>query len=139
MSMNTPSMSTPSNHQEPTLYERIGGEETVAGLIDVFYGKVMDDEELAPFFVNTPMEKLRQMQREFFAAALGGESHYSGRPLCYVHHGLGIKPRHFQRYIELLDATLAGFELSDSDHQDIISHINTYVDEIVGGGGGIDG
>ncbi len=85
------------------------------------------------------MEKLLGMQREFFAVALDGNSTYSGRPLSYVHHGLNIKPRHFQRYVEHLDATLAGFELSDADHREIISRINTYVDEIVGGGGGVDG
>ena len=132
-------MSTAPDHQEQTLYDRIGGEETVTGLIDKFYETVMEDEELAPFFKDTSVDKLRRMQKEFFVVALDGESTYSGRPLSYVHHGLGIKPRHFQRYVEVLDTTLSGFELSESDHRDIISRINTYVDEIVGGSGGVDG
>ncbi|MGK0186490.1 MAG: hemoglobin [Verrucomicrobiales bacterium] len=132
-------MTTAGEPQEQTLYDRIGGETTVANLIDDFYSRVKSDIELAPFFENTPMEKLHRMQREFFAVALGGESTYSGRPLSYVHHGLGIKPRHFQKFVEHLDATLAGFKLSDADHQEIISRINTYVDEIIGGSGGVDG
>ena len=127
------------DHNEKTLYERIGGKQAIDGLIDGFYTRVIEDGELAPFFKNTSIEKLRSMQKEFFTVALGGESSYSGRPLSYVHHGLGIKPRHFQRYVELLDATLVSFNLSDDDHREIISRINTYVDEIVGAGGGMDG
>lgn len=132
-------MATSSDSNPQTLFHRIGGEETISRLIDDFYQRVMNDDELSPFFVDVPMEKLRRMQREFFTVALDGESNYSGRPLAYVHHGRGIKPRHFQRYVEHLDATLSSFQLTSDDHQQIISRINTYVDEIVGGGSGVDG
>ena len=124
---------------DSSLYERIGGAAAVEKLIDDFYVRVVEDEELAPFFKDTEMEKLRRMQKEFFAVALDGPSEYTGRPLSYVHHGRGIKPSHFQRYVDHLNETLEGFEISERDHLDIISRVNTYVDEIVGGAGGVDG
>ena len=119
----------------PTLYERIGGAPVVETLINEFYANVLGDHELEPFFRSVPMEKLQRMQRTFFAAALGGEADYTGRPLAHVHHGLGIKPRHLSLYIDHLRETLAGFDLTEADQTDIVDRINTYADEIIGGGG----
>ncbi len=76
-----------------SLYDRVGGEETITRLVDAFYERVLADEELAPFFSGTSMDKQRRMQREFFAVALGGPIKYSGRPLGDAHRGLGITTR----------------------------------------------
>lgn len=129
-------MSTTLN--SPTLYDRIGGAAAVENLIGDFYARILGDEELEPFFRNVEMEKLRRMQHAFFAAALGGEVEYPGRPLAHVHHGLGIKARHLKLFIDHLRETLTGFDLSEDDQRDIIDRINTYADDIIGGGG-LDG
>jgi hemoglobin len=42
------------------------------------------------------------MQREFFAAALGGPQAYSGLSLTQAHAGRGITPRHFNRFVQHL-------------------------------------
>lgn len=123
---------------EPTLYERIGGRATVESLIGEFYGRVLRDAELEPFFRDTEMGKLRRMQHAFFSAALGGEVEYPGRPLAHVHHGRGITPHHLQRFLAHLQDSLAGVDLSSRERAEIIDRINTYADEIVGGGG-LDG
>ncbi len=123
---------------EPTLYDRIGGEKTVEALVDVFYERVLDDDELKPFFEDTSMDKLRRMQHEFFAAALDGPVQYTGRPLSYAHQGLGIKPSHIGRFVGHLLDVVKDHGLESGDVDDIISRINTYADEIVGGSG-LDG
>jgi hemoglobin len=110
----------------------------VERLIEQFYALVLGDPELEPFFRSTSIGKLRRMQRTFFAAALGGDVEYSGRPIAHAHHGLGIKASHLARFIAHLRKTLEGFDLTERDQQDIIDRINTYADEIVGGGG-LDG
>jgi hemoglobin len=82
---------------QQTLFERVGGEQTVAELIDQFYDRVVADPERKPFFTNVSMVKLRRMQREFFGAALDGPTNYTGRPLGYVHYGKAIVYRALQR------------------------------------------
>ena len=119
------------NNQQ-TLFERVGGKQAIAELIDDFYDRVVADPELKPFFKNVSMDKLRRMQREFFSAALDGPIIYTGRPLRYVHHGRGITKHHFSLYVGHLMTTLQGFALKEQDLQDIISRINTYADEITG-------
>lgn len=114
----------------PTLYERIGGEEGVSKLIDRFYEKVVADPELAPFFEHTALDKLRDMQREFFGAALDGPQTYSGLSLAHAHAGRGIRTHHFNVYVRHLLETLEEIGLPPRDIQDVVDRISTYVDDI---------
>jgi hemoglobin len=125
--------STPATDQ-PTLYQRIGGEAAVARLVEDFYRRVLADEELQPFFEGVPMERLRAMQREFFAAALDGPGHYTGRPLSEAHYGRGIEARHLRRFLDHLLETLEDQQLEEGDVLAIVSRINRYVGEITGRG-----
>ena len=120
----------PNNHQ--TLFERIGGEQMIAEVLDDFYDRVLADPELKPFFRNTSIDKLRSMQREFFGAALDGPITYTGKPLSHVHHGRGITKHHLTLFVNHLLDTLRDRGISDQDVTDIISRISTYADEITG-------
>ncbi len=115
-----------------TLFDRIGGESAIESLIIDFYVRVMADTELAPFFRSSSLEKLHEMQREFFAMALGGPVAYTGRPLGHIHHGRGITTRHFSRFAGHLLATLEDMGISESEGAEVIERINTYVNEVVG-------
>ena len=128
--------------QNPTadssLYERVGGAATIEKLVDAFYVEVMADPELAPFFEEVSIEKLILMQREFFSAALGGPVTYTGRPIAYAHHGLGIKNTHVARFVGHLLSTLDAYDLSEEDREGVVSRINVYSAEVLGGAG-LDG
>ena len=115
-----------------SLFERIGGERAVSELVDAFYARVLADDELAPFFEHTSMEKLRRMQREFFAAALDGPPLYTGRSMSEVHAEKGIQTQHLARFVDHLMATLRDLPIDADDAYDIVSRINTYADEITG-------
>lgn len=116
---------------ERSLYDRIGGDATVGRLIGAFYERVLNDPELQPFFVDVPLDKLRTMQREFFAEALGGPIRYSGRGLAEVHAGRGIRPRHLRRFLECLLETLQGeADLDEDDRYEIYTRIARRADEI---------
>lgn len=118
------------NDPEETIYDRIGGAETIAKLVESFYEKVLADPELSYFFEKAPMGKLLAMQKEFFSAATGGPITYSGRPLSQVHHGMSISTRQFARFTEHLIDTLKEVGVAESDANTIISHVNLYADEI---------
>jgi hemoglobin len=119
-----------------SLYDRIGGAEAVAGMVDSFYAKVIADPDLLPYFDHVALDKLRHMQVEFFSAALDGPIRYTGRPVIHAHHGLHITRKHFQAFVEHLFETLANHPLSEDDRYAIISRINTYADDVIGSGTG---
>lgn len=119
-----------------SLYDRIGGDEAIAGLVDQFYDRVLDDPELEPFFRFTPMEKLRAMQMEFFAAALDGPVKYSGKPIDYIHQGRGITTKHLTRFMGHLLMTIREFHPDEKEVDEMISRISTYADEVLDGAPG---
>ena len=121
--------------EQKTLFQRVGGKQAITELIHEFYDRVLADTELKPFFKDTPVDKLRRMQREFFSAALDGPITYTGRPLSHVHHGKGITKHHFARYVDHLIDTLRSRDITEEDVNDIIGRINTYANEITGDAG----
>lgn len=115
---------------ESSLYDRIGGAETISNLVDSFYKKVLADPELSYYFKKAPVDKLLRMQKEFFSSATGGPITYSGRPLSEVHRGMAISKREFGRFTEHLIETLKEVGVEESHSFEIISHVNLYADEI---------
>ena len=123
------------SYPQPSLYERLGGEPAVADLVDAFYDRVLADPELRPFFEHADMPKLRAMQREFFAVALGGPVRTQGHPLAYAHRGRGIERRHFARFVGHLLALLEARGVEQRDVHDLIDRVNTTASDVLGGHG----
>ncbi|MFC0215595.1 globin [Paenibacillus chartarius] len=74
--------------QEQTLYEQLGGEETVDRLVKAFYERVYRTPELIPLF-QTDMQEVMEKQRLFLTQFLGGPAHYSmqyGPPRLRMRH-----------------------------------------------------
>lgn len=115
----------------PSLYERIGGEGVIERLIERHYARVLEDPELEPFFRNTPMPRLRAMQREFFAAALDGPQTYSGLSLGQAHSGRGITARHYNRFVQHLLATLNELGLPREDVESVVDRLNLSSGDII--------
>lgn len=114
----------------PTLYDRIGGADGIVRLVSKFYNLVLSDPELAPFFQHTPVDRLLNMQQEFFSAALDGPIRYTGRSLVEVHHGRGITTQHFTRFVQHLLTTLKDFQLSSREIDEIIARISTQANKV---------
>lgn len=114
-----------------SLYERIGGEETVIRLVDSFYERVFQDDDLVDFFNGAQVGRLKQMQKEFFTIALGGPSKYSDINLAHAHKGRNIETSHFRAFVQHLFDTIAEFDFSEEERYQIITDINTYVEDIV--------
>ena len=126
--------------EEPTLYERIGGAAGVDQLVDDFYGRVLADAELRPFFNNASVDQLKRMQTEFFAAALDGPVITSDIDIARIHQGMGITRKHLTRFVNHLIAELdERSHIKSRDAMGIIYRIATYSDQIVDGASLSDG
>lgn len=123
-----------------TLYDRIGGAPAVAEMVDEFYGLVLNDPELRPFFEDSSLAELKQMQSEFFAAALGGPLSASDLDLAAAHQGRGIQRKHFTRFVNHLIEVLERRDaMRSGDAMRIIFRIATFADDVIDSPGGEDG
>jgi len=123
-----------------TLFDRIGGADTVREMVDSFYSRVLADSSLRPFFENASIDQLKTMQSEFFAMALDGPSRTSDFDLAKIHQGKGIRREHVTRFADHLIAVLDDRNSIDRrDAMDIVFRIATYTDQVIGDSGGADG
>ena len=113
------------------LYDKYGGFETFSTVVSNFYQKILDSEELAPYFDNVNMERLMSHQTNFISTALGGPDNYTGIDLKRVHAPYKITIPHFQEVAELLEESLDEANVEQKDITTIITLIASLMDRIV--------
>jgi hemoglobin len=92
-----------------SLYEKIGGEGAVNAAVDIFYGKVLQDDRIKHFFDGVNMQKQASKQKAFLTMAFGGPHNYTGDDMRKGHARLvqmGLNDSHFDAVMENLGATL---------------------------------
>jgi len=114
-----------------SMFDKYGGFRTFTEIVSVFYQKVLDSDELAPYFEGVNMENLMAHQTNFLAKALGGPDKYEGVDLKRAHSRFNIKESHFIEVAELLEESLDEAGVEDSDIATIISLIAGLKDEII--------
>jgi hemoglobin len=87
-------------------YDLIGGGRAVSAVVDRFYELVLADPQLAPFFTNTDMSRLKRHQVLLVSQVLGGPAEYAGRDLREAHAGLKASDDDFDRVVTHLVAAL---------------------------------
>lgn len=102
-----------------TIYDAIGGADSVSAAVDKFYVRVLDDPTLAPFFEGVDMDRLKSHQRSFIAAAIGGPEIYSGRDMAAAHAGLGISDEDFAAVVGHLVDTLTELGVPEETIEEI--------------------
>lgn len=120
------------SNESRSLFESLGGAKGVRGAVDDMYDRVLADEELAPFFENISMDRLRRMQTTFVASMIDGPVRYTGAELSQVHRHLKITRHHFSRFCghmaDALEARNVDPELIDQ----VLARLATYSDKVTG-------
>ena len=100
-----------------TLFEKLGGAEAVDIAVDRFYERVLQDNRIKHFFVDTDMVQQRNHQKAFLTYAFGGTDKYDGRYMRQAHKDLvekqGLNGEHFDAVAEDLMITLKEMGVSD--------------------------
>jgi two-component system chemotaxis sensor kinase CheA len=118
-----------------SLFERIGGQNTIDTLIDNFFDKVLVDERVKRFFEGVDTERLRNKEKSYWAFTLGGELQYTGKTLGEAHRALldkGLDGKHFEAMIEIFNATLSEIDIPDELAKEICQTALLTRDEILG-------
>jgi hemoglobin len=102
-----------------SLYEKIGGRDALEVVVEDFYCRVLDDEQLAGFYAGSNMRCVKGRQVEFLSAVLGGPGPYTGTSMRQVHEGRGITMHHFA----MVAAHLADSLCAAGLHPDTITEI----------------
>lgn len=82
---------------ELSYYDQLGGAPTIKEAVDRFYVRLLDDADLAPYFKDTELAKLKRHQVLLFTQVLGGPTGYDGLDMAGAHAGMNITDDHYSK------------------------------------------
>jgi len=116
------------------LYDRLGGYNAIAAVVDSLMAKMGEDARLSRYFVghgDDSKRRLRQLQVNMICEATGGPCFYSGRDMKTVHKGMNISSTDWQSMITHLIGVLDNFKVSDAEQKEILSMMSRLKGDIV--------
>ena len=114
-----------------SLYEKYGGFGAVSRVVMSFYDRLLDSDELGPFFDDIDMPRLIDHQTKFIAHLLGGPADFSADRLQAAHARLEIADGDFDEVKKVLDETLEDHGFSDEDRETIGGVIEAHRAQVV--------
>lgn len=103
-----------------TIYEKYGGFSTISKVVMDLYDRLLDDEEVGPFFDNVEMSRIIDHQTKFVSSLIGGPASYTDAQIQKMHAHLDIGHVHFETLKTLLSATLTDHGISPEDVETVI-------------------
>ena len=128
------SASAQDGMMKKSLYERLGGYNAVAAVVDDFVGRLVADRQFERFFVghsNDSKKRIRQHIVDQFCAAAGGPCVYTGRTMKDSHVGLNITEADWDAAAKHLVATLDKFKVPEHEKNELLAFVNTLKADIV--------
>ena len=120
--------------QEKSLYERIGGYNALAAVVDDFVGRLVADKQFERFFAGHSTDskkRIRQHILDQFCAATGGPCVYTGRDMKTSHAGLGITDADWNAAAKHLVASLDKFKVPEKEKGEVLTFVSSLKKDIV--------
>ncbi len=117
-------MTTPNK----TLYERLGGYDAIAAVVDDLLPRLENDIQLGRFWANRGDDGItreKQLLVDYLCASAGGPMLYTGRDMPTSHKGMGISNTDWEIFIGHLKATLNNFQVPSQEQDDVLGFIDS--------------
>jgi hemoglobin len=127
-------LAVPVRAQEKSLYERVGGYNALAAVVDDFIGRLVADKQFEKFFIGHSVDskkRIRQHILDQFCAATGGPCVYTGRDMKTTHGGLGITEADWDAAAKHLAASLDKFKVPEKEKGEVLAFVTTLKKDIV--------
>jgi hemoglobin len=120
--------------QQKSLYERVGGYDALAAVVDDFIVRLVTDKQFEKFFAgasNDSKKRIRQHILDQFCAATGGPCVYMGRDMKTSHAGLGITNAEWDAAAKHLAASLDKFKVPEKEKGELLAFVTSLKKDIV--------
>jgi hemoglobin len=120
----------------PSLYERLGGYDGIAAIVDDLFPRLLGDAGLGVYWkgkCKDSLKKDRQLFVDFLGAAFGGPVVYVGRDMKTSHDGLGITNIEWNHFIEHVVATLSNLAIPERETAEFLASAGSLKRDVVAG------
>jgi len=114
-----------------TLYDRLGGRETVAAILDDFVARVGADEGLKGRFGEADLAGMKERMADQICQLAGGPCTYSGRTMAEAHAGKGITNDEFMAFVGDLAASMEKLGVASKDSGTLVGKLLSMKKDIV--------
>jgi hemoglobin len=118
----------------PSLYERLGGSESLGAIFDDVGPRMAGDPLLAQFFQGQSPEALtaqRNRTVEFLCHETGGPCEYTGQPLKKAHGVLHINNAQWKAFLKHLGETLDKQKVGGREKNEFIAVVKRFKSDVV--------
>jgi hemoglobin len=119
---------------DKSLYQRVGGYDALAAVVDDFIGRLISDKRFEKFFAgfsNDSKKRIRQHILDQFCAATGGPCVYLGRDMKTTHGGLGITEADWDAAAKHLVSSLDKFKVPEKEKGELLAFVTSLKKDIV--------
>lgn len=120
--------------KEKSLYERVGGYNALAAVVDDFIGRLVADQRFSKFFAGHSIDsqkRIRQHILDQFCAATGGPCIYTGRDMKTTHDGLGITEADWDAAAKHLADSLDKLKVPQKEKGEVLAFVTSLKKDIV--------
>ena len=117
-----------------SLYERLGGYDAIAAVVDDLLWRLIDDSKLGRFWAHRGDDGIareKQLLTDYLCASAGGPVLYTGRDNRTSHKGMRIDDQDWNRLVGHLTDVLANFEVPVQERDEVLAFIRSTKDDIM--------
>jgi len=117
-----------------SLYQRLGGYDAVAAVVDDWLGRMSNDPSFTKFrtgYSHDTMKRRRQLTVNYICQATGGPCFYAGRNMKAGHTGLGITESEWEAALKHLASALDKFKVPQKEKDEVLAMISGLKMDIV--------
>ncbi|MEM6578503.1 MAG: group 1 truncated hemoglobin [Pseudomonadota bacterium] len=103
-----------------SLFDKYGGFSTVSRIVLTLYDRLLDDDDVGPFFDDVDLPSIIDHQTKFVSSLMGGPASFSDEYIAAAHRHLTINAHHFDRLRALVTEVLTEFNVEPADIEAIV-------------------
>jgi hemoglobin len=116
---------------ERSLYERLGGMDSIAAVVEDFRDRVAKDDRINQKFAKTDLVRLRKMLIDQVCEAAGGPCKYTGRSMKEAHDGMRVTSGEFDALVQDLVASFNHFKVGKTEQDEVLGVLGPLKTDIV--------
>lgn len=113
------------------LYERLGGKEAIAAVVQDLTRNIGQDDRINGFFIGVDLEHVQKRLTAQICEASGGPCHYSGPDMHSVHAGMNITEAQFNALVEDLVKSLNQHGVPQREQRELLHLLAAMKKDIV--------
>lgn len=115
-----------------SLYDRLGGKDSITAVVDDFVSNVAADDRVKHFFTNTEVAPFKAKLVDQICEATGGPCKYTGKDMRTVHTGMKITDADFGAVVEDLVRALDKYKVGEKEKSELLAALGGMKGDIVG-------